>query len=734
MKLLYDAPKEISDIIKNYNFKKVHYAVFFDLVDSKYADGYLYAADDTILIFHNGKLFKEMRISDYDKFTSKSVIGGGYICACKNGKDTFICSSTRRDYPKIATVALGLTSLIENGCAIYDSTPETYCPICKKPYIPGTQICMRCDKKSGVIKKLMHYVKRYSLYFILIFILMIIPIGFSLVNPMINEKIVDGFLSPAAANGSENININEFFFWIFIMVALFIINSLIAILRGRLNAKLGNSIVRDMRNDVYEKIHSLSINSVAKKSTGGLISRVTSDTQQLQRFLCQDLPNILVQSLTLIAVTTVVLFLDWKLALMILLPVPVVCLLIFAIRNSMKFRNWRHWNANSKVNNVLHDILSGIRVVKSYGQEQKEINRFKKACKNFRDIAIDNERFWAVTFPTMGFIMTIGQFMIIYFGANNVLNGSMPMGALVKWISYTSMIYAPLRFFSMIPRMITSAMTSASKIFEVMDEECDVIETELPKNTNIGGEIEFKNVRFGYLSHEPVLNNINFKIHPGEMIGIVGHSGSGKSTLINLLMRLYDPNEGEILIDNVPLKDISSENYRHKMGVVLQETFLFKGTIYDNIRYAKPDATFEEIIQAAKVASAHDFITKLPNGYETEIGEKGLTLSGGERQRVAIARAILNDPKILILDEATSALDTETEKIIQDALTRLIKGRTTFAIAHRLSTLKNADRLIVLNKGKLVEMGNHKELLAKKGHYYKLVMAQRMVSNYKKAN
>lgn len=734
MKLIYDAPKEIVDIIKTYNFKKVHYAVFFDLVDSRYADGYLYIADDTILIFHNGKLFKEMKISDYDKFSSKSVIGGGYICACKDGKDTYICSSTRRDYPKLATVALGLTSLIENGCAIYDSTPETYCPICKKPYIPGTTICLRCDKKSGVIKKLMHYVNRYSLYFVFVFILMIIPIGFSLLNPMINEKIVDGFLSPAAVKLNGGGNIKEFYFWIFLMIALFVLNTLISILNGRLNAKLGNMIVRDMRNDVYEKIHSLSINSVSKKSTGGLISRVTSDTQQLQRFLCQDLPNIVVQSLTLIAVTIVVLMLDWKLALFVLLPFPIVCLIIFVIRDSMKFRNWRHWNANSKINNVLHDILSGIRVVKSFGQEEKEINRFKKACKNFRDIAIDNERFWAITFPTMGFIMTVGQFIIIYFGANNVLNGQMPMGALVKWISYTSMIYAPLRFFSMIPRMITAAMTSASKIFEVMDEECDVLENDSPEKANFGGEIEFKNVRFGYLSHEPVLNNISFKVHPGEMIGIVGHSGSGKSTLINLLMRLYDPNEGEILIDNIPLKDISSEDYRHKIGVVLQETFLFKGTIYDNIRYAKPNATFEEIINAAKISNAHDFITKLPNGYETEIGEKGLTLSGGERQRIAISRAILNDPKILILDEATSALDTETEKIIQDALTRLIKGRTTFAIAHRLSTLKNADRLIVLNKGKLVEMGNHRELLAKKGHYYKLVMAQKLVSNYKKSN
>ena len=281
--------------------------------------------------------------------------------------------------------------------------------------------------------------------------------------------------------------------------------------------------------------------------------------------------------------------------------------------------------------------------------------------------------------------------------------------------------------------MLAQARVSAGKVFEILEEDNDISDNENAVSLDIKGNIEFKNVYFGYKAYNPVLKDVSFSIKQGEMIGIVGHSGVGKSTLINLVMRLYDATSGQVLIDGTDVRNISQNSLRSQVGVVLQETYLFSGTVLDNIRYAKPDASFEEIVNAAKTANCHDFITRMPDGYNTVVGERGYNLSGGERQRIAIARAILHDPKILILDEATASLDTQTEKQIQDALDRLIKGRTTIAIAHRLSTLANADRLIVLKKGRVAEIGTHTELLQSKGVYYELVMAQKQTARLRKS-
>ena len=315
-----------------------------------------------------------------------------------------------------------------------------------------------------------------------------------------------------------------------------------------------------------------------------------------------------------------------------------------------------------------------------------------------------------------------------------ILGGQMQLGELVQFTTYVYMLYGPVQWLTTLPRVLAQARVSAGKVFEVLEEQNDINDGEQARDIEIKGDIEFKNVYFGYKAYNPVLKDISFEIKSGEMIGIVGHSGVGKSTLINLIMRLYDPTGGTVLIDGTDIKNISQNALRSQVGVVLQETFLFNGTVLDNIRYAKPDATFEQVVTAAKIANCHDFITRMPDGYNTIVGERGYSISGGERQRVAIARAILHDPKILILDEATASLDTQTEKQIQDALDRLIQGRTTIAIAHRLSTLANADRLIVLDKGKVAEIGTHSELLRRKGVYYRLVMAQRQTAKLAKVS
>lgn len=373
-----------------------------------------------------------------------------------------------------------------------------------------------------------------------------------------------------------------------------------------------------------------------------------------------------------------------------------------------------------------------MRVVKNYGAEEREIKAYEDASKKSADSVKKADIAWYLMQPPINYIFSIGEYCALFFGGSMILGREMQLGELVQFTTYVYMLYGPIQWLTGLPRILAQASVSAGKVFEVLEEEDDIPDSENPKDMEIKGDISFENVYFGYKAYNPVLKNISFEIKKGEMIGIVGHSGSGKSTLINLIMRLYDPTGGCVRIDGVDLRDISQNSLRSQVGVVLQETFLFNGTVLENIRYAKPDATFEEVVRAAKIANCHEFITRMPDGYETMVGERGYSLSGGERQRVAIARAILHDPKILILDEATASLDTQTEKLIQDALNKLIEGRTTIAIAHRLSTLAGADRLIVLDKGRLAEMGTHNELLAHKGVYYRLVMAQRQTAKLAK--
>ena len=581
-------------------------------------------------------------------------------------------------------------------------------------------------EKIKTLTRLWGIVKPYKLLIFLSVLFFFIVSGLNLILPEISRIVTDEYINTKTP---ESISITGFVLTILLMLLVQTVLRLFSMFRSHFLINASNGMVVDLRNMLFTKIQKLSISKISKRTAGELMRRVSHDVGQIRNFLVHYLPALLEQAILLLAIGIVFIVSDLGiLFLLILIPVPIVvlCFSFFWRKAHKLFRQC--WQLGSKSNSVLHDIFSGIRVVKSFGMEHKETERYERAAAEERDMQIKSDTMWYSLMPMLQFLMCFGEFIILLYIGNGILGGEMTLGEMSKFSMYASMIYGPLRMLSSFPRQIIAFITSTSKVFEIIDEEEEVADAEKAVSPVIKGDIDINNVSFGYDGGDEVLTNIDIHIKSGEFIGLVGKSGVGKSTLINLIMRMYDVESGSICIDGVDIKDISQEALRSQMGVVLQETFLFAGNIYQNIAYAKPEATREEIIKVSKLAGAHDFIIKLQDGYNTRVGEKGYSLSGGERQRIAIARALLRDPKILILDEATASLDTETEKQIQDALRNLSANRTTIAIAHRLSTLRNATRLVVLDKGRIAEVGTHDELIGKKGIYYGLAMAQREMS------
>ena len=725
MKLLFDLPsvesKFIKSIIKN---DKIMFSTPVDLnYAGKYSKDWLVITIEKIYYLSGDKLINQWNISDGRDFKAVGLVGNGMLEAKINGRYETIVRYTMGHVPRYAYIAKALNQISENKeIRVKSFDEEKTCPICGRVYPEGMKVCPKCTNKMSILKRLWSIAKPHWLLLTVAILLFWIITAIQLVLPYVNRVLIDGYLTVGKKQ------LVPIILLVLSMGLLNLLNSFITVLRGRVMVQAGNRISRDMRQKIYNKLQELSLSYLNQKKTGDLMNRVTGDTETIRDFIQNQATTLVNQVFSIIGIAVILFSTNWRLALLIIIPAPFVSIICGAVWKRIRLMYHQQWRSWDKANSILQDILSGIRVVKAFGQENKEIKRFKSASRTFADITSRNEKTWNTLFPSLGFLMGLGNFLVMYFGGNLVIGHQMKLGELFQFSQYANMIYGPLNWMSFIPRWFAQAMTSTERIFEVLDEEPQVRDKRDALNHKIYGNVTFKNVAFGYKTHEPVLEDINLDVKKGEMIGLVGHSGSGKTTLINLLMRLYDVDEGKILIDGIDIRDIAQEDLRAQIGVVLQETFLFSGSVLENIAYSKPGATYEEIIRAAKIANAHDFITKFPDGYDTLVGEKGMRLSGGERQRIAIARAILHDPRILILDEATASLDTESEQQIQQALGRLIKNRTTFAIAHRLSTLRNADRLLVLDKGKQAELGTHYELLKKKGIYYNLVMAQRQMS------
>lgn len=656
-------------------------------------------------------------------------VGSVMLEAVQNGEYVLICRATM-EYAEVLGICQKRMNAYLRGFAPkkeWLKTSAGVCPKCHRPLPPGSSRCPRCAPKKQYIRRLWKMAKPYRGLIYASVLIYFMVAGLNMLAPYVNRILVDDYIK------AETLPVfSQYVIVVAMLLLVQLVSRLLTMLRSYLQAVSANKVIVMMRSVTFEKVERMSLSKVSKRTSGELMNRITHDTADIQQFISSETGTAIENILMLAGISVLLFTYDWRLALMVLMPAPLVILSQRLMWNFLRSRYGRQWTLGARSNTVLHDIFSGIRVVKAFGMEKAEHKRYDDVIYAESRTQADNETLFAVISPVTSFLMGLGEFFLLYFVGNRILDGTMTLGEMQQFSSYVAMIYGPLRWMSGLPRRLSRTMTAVAKVFDVIDEENDVTDKADAVDTDARGVIDIENVSFGYESSSEVLKNINLSIKPGEMIGIVGRSGVGKSTLINLIMRLYDPDDGVIKLDGVDLRDIKQESLRHNMGVVLQETMLFGGTLYQNIAYAKPDASPEEVINAAKLAGVHKFAVRLPDGYDTVIGEKGYTLSGGERQRVAIARALLHDPRILILDEATSSLDTETEKDIQDALQKLIAGRTTIAIAHRLSTLRNATRLVVLDRGTVAEVGTHSELMKKKGLYYELVMAQRQMSKMAK--
>lgn len=733
-------PESVVDAVAGrYPDEPILLAISSDIArHGRYGTEWLVATASHLLVFPDDSTtpVHELALADIETLSAEDTVGAGAVTVSTATGTYRIISYTEARSDDFHKVVDGIQAL-KNGAEIDEKhtvSDRKRCEQCGRMIPEHMPACPHCLHRRQAVLRILSFARPYTRQIAAILLISSLSTVAALLVPYMSKLFIDFVFHADPATGAF-LHADWHLWCVGAIFVAYALQSFFAGWQERISGVVGFKTVYDVRATIYKRIQELSLTFFDKRHTGSIMARVNQDTAELQRLMVDFIPMSLESLLSLVGVGILLFVVSWRLTLFVILPIAGTIMFLRCIIPIVRTFFHRYFHRRSRLSALVNDSLSGIRVVKSFGQESLEMAKFRRTSKVYRDAGIDLVRRWSIYHPLMHFMIMCGSALVWLVGGRLVFRGqdtpgSMSIGDVVAYSGYLMMFYRPVFMLTRLSQMITNALTAADRVFDIIDTTPDIQDApDAVSMPQLDGHIVLDNVTFGYTRHQPVIKDLSIDIAANEMIGLVGKSGAGKSTLINLMSRLYDVDSGSLRMDGVDVRKIRQADLRQQIGVVLQETFLFSGSIMENISYAKPDATREEVIDAAISAHAHEFIIQKVDGYDTLVGERGSRLSGGEKQRIAIARAILRDPRILILDEATSSVDVQTEEKIQEALTNLTRGRTTIAIAHRLATLRNCARLVVIDNGEIVEMGTHRELMDKKGAFYDLVKAQETLSS-----